>query len=324
MQELTRRNLRAWSMLGQRGTVCGVALIEIMEEYQNSYTLTADLAHLSGLDRVQHMFPERFVNVGIAEQNMIGIAAGLAAEGNVVFATTYATFLTMRCYEQIRHHMGYQHMNIKLIGSAAGVEMGMSGNTHYTYEDIAIMRAIPNITVVSPADPAEAYQIMHQAAATEGPMYIRLTGGMNQQMVTKCEDSDIQIGKSKELQSGTDAAVIFAGNIAGTVQKAAELLEGEGISTSVIDMHTIKPLDTKQLENQMGKKIVVTVEEHSIIGGLGGVVSEYYAQFEQHPKVVRIGVEDQFLHPAGKELLLETAGLTQQKIYERIRKELNR
>ena len=202
-------------MLGQRGTVCGVALIEIMEEYQNSYTLTADLAHLSGLDRVQHMFPERFVNVGIAEQNMIGIAAGLAAERNVVFATTYATFLTMRCYEQIRHHMGYQHMNIKLIGSAAGVEMGMSGNTHYTYEDIAIMRAIPNITVVSPADPAEAYQIMHQAAATEGPMYIRLTGGMNQQIITKCEDGGIQIGKSKELQSGTDVAVIFAGNIFG-------------------------------------------------------------------------------------------------------------
>lgn len=214
-------------MLGQRGTVCGVALIEIMEEYQNSYTLTADLAHLSGLDRVQHMFPERFVNVGIAEQNMIGIAAGLAAEGNVVFATTYATFLTMRCYEQIRHHMGYQHMNIKLIGSAAGVEMGMSGNTHYTYEDIAIMRAIPNITVVSPADPAEAYQIMHQAAATEGPMYIRLTGGMNQQMVTKCEDSDIQIGKSKELQSGTDAAVILQAILQGRYKRRQNCLRAK-------------------------------------------------------------------------------------------------
>lgn len=321
MKEVTRKNARTWSMLGQRGTVCGVALPELMEQEDDIYVLTADLAHLSGLERVQNRFPKRFINVGIAEQNMIGIAAGLAAEGNVVFATTYATFLTMRCFEQVRHHLGYQKMNIKLIGSSAGLAMGMSGNTHYTYEDIAIMRAIPNMTILSPADATEAYYAVNYAAKIDGPVYIRLTGGLNEPIVYQNEYA-YRIGKSVVLKTGEDIALVTTGDMASVALTVAQNLENDGIAAAVINMHTIKPLDEEQLKLVGDKKIVVTIEEHSVIGGLGSAVAEYYARTKGATRVLTMGIEDEFLHPASREYLLRQAGLDVTGIYERIRKEL--
>jgi len=198
-----------------------------MKEKENCYVITADLAHLSGLDRVKQNYPDRLINVGIAEQNMIGVAAGLAFEGNLVFATTYATFISMRSYEQIRHHLGYQKANVKIIGSASGLAMGMSGNTHYSYEDIAIMRAIPNMTVISPADASEAYQAVYAADEQEGPMYIRLSGNLNEKVLYQ-EPYDFQIGKAVTMKKGKDIVIIATGGSVSESIYAAEKLEEKG------------------------------------------------------------------------------------------------
>lgn len=323
MQKIDKKNGRMWSRLGQRGTVCGAALPELMKEKENCYVITADLAHLSGLDRVKQNYPDRLINVGIAEQNMIGVAAGLAFEGNLVFATTYATFISMRSYEQIRHHLGYQKANVKIIGSASGLAMGMSGNTHYSYEDIAIMRAIPNMTIISPADASEAYQAVYAADEQEGPMYIRLSGNLNEKVLYQ-EPYDFQIGKAVTMKKGKDIVIIATGGSVSESMYAAEKLEEKGICPTVLNMHTIKPLDMETLKEYSKEKLIVTVEEHNIIGGLGSAVAEFLTSLKNPPLQLRIGIEDEFLHPGGYEYLKQNAGLDADGICRRIEALLRR
>lgn len=321
MQLFSKKNIRLWSMLGQRGTVCGVALPEIMEENTNCYALTADLGQTSGLNRVMEQFPERFVNVGIAEQNLIGVAAGLAFDGNVPVATTFATFLTMRCFEQIRHNLGYQKANVKLLGGAAGFAMGMFGNTHYAYEDIALMRQIPNMTVIAPADATEAYFAFYQAMKTDGPVYIRLSDGANSKIVYR-EAFDYKIGQGVCMKEGYEVVIIATGGMVNDALEAAELLLKYGIQAEVVNMHTIKPLDKATLEKYLGWRLIVTVEEHSMIGGLGSAVAEYYAAFSNKPKQIIIGVEDRFSMPGDQEYVKKINGLDDENIAERIRREI--
>lgn len=323
MQEITRRNSRIWSRLGQRGTVCGVALPEIVSEQQNCYVITADLAHLSGLDRIRQNFPERFLNTGIAEQNMIGAAAGLAYEGNIVFATTYATFLSMRCYEQIRHNLGYQSANVKLIGSTAGLAMGMSGNTHYAFEDIAIMRVIPNMTIVSPADAAEAYQAVYQAACYDGPVYLRLTGNLNIPVLYQ-EPYQFQIGKAVLMRQGKGVILIASGVCVSDALKAADELKKDGIHSAVINMHTIKPLDVLAISEYLQEDLIVTIEEHYVVGGLGGAVAEYLSSVCHAAHLLRIGINDKFVHPTDYESLKENNELNVEGISKRIKLELKK
>jgi len=322
MQEIDRKNIRLWSMLGQRGTICGVALPEIMEKRKNCYVLTADLGHTSGLGRVMEQYPARFVNVGIAEQNLIGVAAGLAFDDNVAIATTFATFLTMRCFEQVRHNLGYQKANVKLLGGASGFAIGMFGNTHYAYEDVALMRVIPNMTIVAPADAAEAYFAIHAAAEKEGPFYIRLSDGANSSIVYT-QPYEFEVGKAVCLQEGSEVLLIACGGIVYDTLRAAEELEKLGIRPTVLNMHTIKPLDKEALERYLDYKAVFTIEEHSIIGGLGGAVAEYYATRERHPRLIRIGVEDRFSEPGEQGYVKRINGLDAEGIAERIKKELN-
>lgn len=317
MQEINKRNSRTWSRLGQRGTVCGVALPEMLKEQEGYYVITADLAHLSGLDRIKKNFPQKFINVGIAEQNMIGVASGLAYEGNTVFATTYATFLSMRGYEQIRHNLGYQRANVKLIGSASGLAMGMSGNTHYSYEDMAIMRAIPNMVVVSPADAAEAYQAIYCAANQEGPVYIRLSGNLNEPVIYS-EPYNFQLGKAVILKQGEDIVLIATGEVVADALCAAERLDSYGISSAVVNMHTIKPLDEEAIKRYFHAKCLFTIEEHSVIGGLGSAVAEFLASQKDSPLQIRMGVKDQFLHPADHGFLKQKCGLDADGIYEKV------
>lgn len=321
MQTINNRTIKTWSRLGQKGTVCGIALPEIMAEQNNVYVLTADLGHLSGLERIKKSFSSRYINVGIAEQNMIGIAAGIAMEGNIVYATTYATFLTMRCYEQIRHNLGYQNANVKLIGSAAGFVMGMSGNTHYSYEDISIMRSIPNITVISPADATEAYQALYAANQHEGPVYLRLTGSLDEKIIYS-EPYQFEIGKANVLMTGSDVLLVATGNIVSTALEAARILENNGYKPAVINMHTIKPLDTDILEQYFNVPYIFSIEEHSIIGGLGSAIAEYIAESSLSAQLVRIGIPDQFVRPGNYEDILENAGLTAHNIYRRIAEKL--
>lgn len=321
MQEIIKKNMRTWSRLGQRGTVCGVALPEVAENHENLFVMTADLAQLSSLERFKNSYPDRFFNVGIAEQNMIGIAAGFAFEGNNVFATTYATFLSMRCYEQIRHNLGYQGANVKLVASSAGMAMGMSGNTHYTIEDIAIMRAIPNMLVLSPADAAEAYQMIHTLADYDGPAYIRLTGNLNQPIVTE-EKAEFAIGQGKIVREGNDVAIIATGNSVYDAMEASHKLVENGINVKVVNMSCIKPLDQRVLEKCLNTALIVTVEEHSIIGGLGGAVAEALSKLQSHPRLKIIGIEDCFLRPANYGYLKQQMGLDGESIAASIKHEL--
>lgn len=317
--EFTLSKARMWSRLGQRGTICGVILPELAKTHENLWVITADLGLLSGLDRFRRENPGRFINTGIAEQNMIGVAAGLAMEGNLAFATTYASFITMRAFEQIRHNLGYQKCNIKLIGSAAGLAMGMSGNTHYAMEDIALMRTVPNMTVLSPADSVEAAKMTEALAESDDPAYMRLTGGLNCPMVYH-EDYDFQIGRGIVLKEGKDAALIASGTMVSETLKAAELLEKDGVSCTIVDMHTIKPLDMDLLRRLFAShSLIVTIEEHSVIGGLGGAVAEAKAGLSNMPPQLILGLPDAFGKAADGKYLLEQYGLTAGRIAEKIR-----
>jgi len=314
MQDLNKRNFIAWSRLGQRGSIFGIALPEIAQEKTNLRVVTADLGFSSGLDRFKKAWPNRYINVGIAEQNMIGIAAGLAKEGNCVFSTTFATFCSLRSLEQIRHNLGYMKFNVKVIGSSAGFAIGMFGNTHYAIEDIAVMRAIPNMTVISPADATEAYLAAFAASETDAPTYIRLTGQMNCPMVYK-ESYSFDIGKGVVLKNGTDIALIGAGTMVHEILGAADILEEKGISCSVINMHTIKPLDTDLLDKVFREhRLIVTVEEHSVIGGLGSAVAEYKSIKANAPRQFIIGIPDYFGKAGEYQYLLEQYGLTAKQI----------
>lgn len=318
MMEITPRNIRTWSMLGQRGAAFTMALPEIAAEQKNVMVLTADLSLLSGLERFKEAYPEQFLDVGIAEQNMIGIAAGLAKEGNCVFATTYATFITMRSFEQIRNNLGVMGFNVKVIGSAAGVSMGTSGNCHHSIEDIALMRAIPGMQVVAPADALEAIKVMHAISKTDKPAYVRLTGNLNCPCVYK-EDYEFQIGKGIVLNEGKDIAIIAIGTMVSEAIEACKRLKGQGINSTVVNMHTVKPLDYELIAQIAGThSAIYTLEEHSVIGGLGSAVAECISGLGIATKLTRLGFQDEYSVLGSYEYILEKNGLNAEGIVGRI------
>lgn len=317
MIEITSKNTRIWSRLGPSGAL-GVAALELVAENPNVLMLTADLAFFSGLERLKEQYPDRLYNFGIAEQNMIGAAGGLAKEGFIPFASTYASFAASRCADQMRVNMSYMKLPIKLIGLTAGFGAGILGATHMSVEDIAIMRSLPNITVISPADCTEIIKSMLAAAGSSEPTYIRLTGPVNTPIIYK-EDYEFEIGKAVPLVSGTDVCMIAAGSVVYQTLEAAKILEEKGISCSVINMHTIKPLDTAMLDQViLSHKLIVTVEEHSIFGGLGGAVAEYIAGKNHNVGFEIIGMKDFFPCAGDYYYQLEQSGLTALQISERI------
>lgn len=312
MLKINSANARIWSKLGSRGTM-GLAMLEHGHR-ENLMVLTADLAKTSGLERFKIAYPEKFLNMGIAEQNMLGFAGGMAKEGHSVFVTTFANFATMRSYEQMRLNLGYMGLNVKVIGIGSGLAMAMFGNTHYGIEDIALMRAIPNLTVVSPADGVEIVKTINAAAEYDGPMYIRLTGVTNNPIVYK-DDYDFQIGKAITLKEGSDITIVATGTMVHPSLEAAEILEQLGISSTVVNMHTIKPLDTSVIEKACKtSKLIVTVEEHSVVGGLGGAVAEFKATLPQAPRQLFIGLPDKFGKSGDYKYMLNKYGLTGEKI----------
>lgn len=319
--KVTSANIRAWSRLGQRGSAFGIAMPEIVSERNNVKLLTADLALLSGMDRFITAYPNNFLNVGIAEQNMIGIAAGLAMEGDCVFATTYASFIAVRSLEHVRQHLSHLKCNVKIVGSSAGVVAAKSGVSHWATEDLAFTRVLPNLQVFSPADALETIKVMQYAASVDTPMYIRLSGGLNCPIVYK-EDYEFVPGKIQALHEGEDIAIIATGLMVSEALKAAELLEQQNISCSVFNMHTIKPLDTEGLADIFQNyKMIVTVEEHNVLGGMGSAVAEYKAQFSNMPKQVFIGFQDSFAEAGAQRYIWEQVGLTDTLIAKRIEEE---
>ncbi len=316
MIEFNRHNIRTWSLLGSGGALSSAAM-ELGENKPEVLMMTADLRDYSGLKRFGQTYPERMINVGIAEQNLIGVAAGLAKEGFIPFANTYASFCTSRCADQIRVNMAYMKLPIKVIGLSAGLGAGVLGATHMAIEDLAVMRSLPNMTVLSPADCTEMIKAILAASETPDPTYIRLTGPMNMPIVYH-EDYDYQIGKAIEIRKGRDLCLMATGSMVYHSVRAAEILAEAGISCQVVNMHTVKPLDTESVDRALDKKMIVTVEEASVIGGLGSAVSEYLAPRTEKPLQIMIGIPDSFPHAGSYNYLLEQCRLTGKQIAESI------
>ena len=316
--KITKSKAKLWSKLGSRA-VFGMALTELAEEYPDFYAVSGDLCRSSGLSRFQEKYPDRFINMGIAEQNMIGVAGGLAKNGMMVFATSFAPFITMRAAEQVRMNLGYMQLNVKIVGLGAGLVMSGLGNSHYGLEDVSVVRSIPNITVISPADCGAIAKLLEAVLQFPEPAYIRLTGGSDNPIVYN-DDCDFTIGKANRLSEGSDIAIIATGTMVYQSLKAAEILSQQNISTSLIDMHTIKPLDTNCIDTLLSHKLIVTVEEHTIVGGLGSAVAEYLAPRKTKPPHLIIGINDKFPSAGSYAYLLDQCGLTPEKIATQILK----
>lgn len=321
MKEITRREVKLWSRLGARA-VYGQAILEMASIRDDFYVMSADLGQSSGLTRFRDEYKDRYINSGIAEQNMIGVAAGLAKDGSCVFASSFSPFVTMRACEQVRMDMGYMQLNIKTIGLGSGLIMSQLGNSHYGIEDSAVMRAIPGITIIEPADGVEIFKAVEALCDYKGPAYLRLTGGPDLPVVYDC-DFDYQIGKSIKLSWGKDICIIATGTMVYYAKKAADLLQEKGISSTVLDMHTIKPLDCEAINNEMEKKLIVTIEEASVVGGLGSAVAEFLANKKDKPPQLLLGIQDVFPHAGNYEYLLRECGLTPEQITESILEYLN-
>jgi len=314
---INEANIKIWSKIGSRATF-GLTALELGNTIDDLMVLTADLSTSAGLERFKKTFPNKFLDVGIAEQNMMGIAAGLASEGFKVITTTIAPFQTMRCCEQIRVNLGYMRQNVCMIGIGSGIAFGTLGYTHCCLEDVGIMRSIPGITVISPADCAETVKTVLAAIQHNGSVYIRLTGAINNPVVHK-DDYNFEIGRAITLREGSDITIVAAGTMVYESLKAADILSGQGISAAVINMHTLKPLDTSVIEKACElSKLIVTVEEHSIIGGLGSAVAEYKAGLKRSPPQIILGLPDKFGKSGEYKCLLEDDGLTSQHIAKKI------
>ncbi len=293
--QLNNKLAHIYSKLGQRGAIFGIGVTDVAAKDKHFVVLTADLATLSGLERYQKMYPGQFLNVGIAEQNMLGISAGLCAEGFHPVVTTYATFLTMRACEQIRHFMGYMALPIVAVGGGAGLCQGFAGNTHYTIEDISMMRAIPNLSIFSPADAASAVGIFKMAMKQSRPTYIRLTGNLNCPIVYQ-NDIDFEYGGSHWVYGTVpeDIVIMACGTMVKTAIKTAEILTQSGRNVSVVDMYSLKPVDVKRIRECTCAKLVVSLEEHNRMGGLGAIIAEVLTTQPNSPHLLRLGIHDSF------------------------------
>ena len=298
----------------------GNALAELGEKY-DFVVLDADLAAATKTGTFKKKFPERFFDCGIAEGNMMTVAAGLAAAGKTPFASTFAMFAAGRAFEQIRNSIGYPHLNVKSGATHAGITVGEDGATHQCLEDIATMRTIPGMTIINPADATEARLAVEAALNFDGPVYLRF--GRLAVPVMFDGDYKFEIGKGVQLADGNDVTIIATGIMVDMALKAKDMLASEGISARVINIHTIKPLDEEiVVKAAMETGAIVTAEEHNVIGGLGGAVAETVCEKCPVP-VVRVGVEDKFGHSGKVPALLEMYGLTPENIVEKAKKAIS-
>lgn len=300
----------------------GNALAELGKEHDNLVVLDADLAGATKTATFKKAFPDRFYDCGIAEANLMGIAAGLSTTGLVPFASTFAMFAAGRAFEQVRNSIGYPHLNVKIGATHAGISVGEDGATHQCNEDIALMRTIPGMTIINPSDDVEARAAVRAAYEMEGPVYLRF-GRLAVPVINDGEDYKFEIGKGVTLRDGKDVAIIATGLCVNSALEAAKLLEADGIDARVINIHTIKPIDEELIikaAKEVGK--VVTVEEHSIIGGLGGAVCEVLSENAPVP-VKRIGVNDVFGESGPAVKLLEKYGLDGKGVYESVKAFMN-
>lgn len=317
-----KRDIRTFSMLGSRRAFW-YKITESAAQDENLIVMTADLSRGNGLEKFQQNYPEQFYNVGIAEQNMIGIAAGMAKVGMNVFATTFSTFITARCFDQIRINLGYMNFPIKLVGRGSGLCNATAGPSHYAVEDFSIMRSLSNITVATPADAFEAVKLAEAAVNYNQPMYVRLNDSVNTPAVYK-DDYDFEIGKAIVLQEGADITIFATGTMVYQALQTAKMLADENISAAVVNIHTIKPLDIETIKKYSAdKKFIVSVEEHNKIGGLGSAIAEIISEQKNSPQLFRIGLPDCYIKAASYEFLLNKYNLTAEKICATIKQKFS-
>jgi len=296
----------------------GKALVDLAAQNPDVVVLDADLAGSTRTKKFQEVAPKRFFEMGIAEADMIGVASGLASAGKIPFASTFGVFATGRCWDQIRVSVAYPHMNVKIVATHCGITVGEDGATHQALEDIAIMRVLPNMTVIVPSDAYETYAAVMAAAEFEGPVYIRLA--RSSVPVVNGENVKFSIGKAQVLREGTDISMIACGQMVAGCLKAADILEKDGISAEVLNMSTIKPMDYKALYDSVLKTgAVLTAEEHSVVGGLGSAVAEFLCEVLPTP-LSRIGIHDTFGESGAPAELMEKYGLGVSDIVAEARK----
>ena len=301
----------------------GEALIELAKTNENIVVLDADLAAATKTGVFKKAYPERFIDCGIAECNMVSIAAGLATCGKIPFAASFAMFSAGRAFEQVRNSVCYPKLNVKIVGSHAGISVGEDGATHQCCEDIALMRAIPGMTVINPCDHYEMMAAVKAMAENDGPCYVRL-GRLAVESVNNNDDYKFELGKGITLKDGNDITIVATGLLVQEAVKAAKVLEAEGINARVINIHTIKPLDEELIikaAKETGR--IVTCEEHNVIGGLGEAVSSLLC--EKYPvPVTKIGVNDVFGHSGPAVDLLKQFGLSAENITATVKKVLGK
>lgn len=297
----------------------GSALAEFGAVYENLVVLDADLSKSTKTSTFKDKFPERHINCGIAEANMMAVAAGLATTGKVVFASSFAMFAAGRAFEQIRNSIGYPHLNVKIGATHAGLSVGEDGATHQCCEDIGLMRTIPGMVIINPADAVEARAAVEAAIKYDGPVYLRF-GRLAVPVINDTPDYSFEIGKGITLKNGKDVTIMATGLMVPEALRAKELLAADGIDARIVNIHTIKPID-RELIKTCAKETgaIVTAEEHNIIGGLGSAVTEVVC--EEYPvPVVRLGVEDVFGKSGPAKDVLEYFGLTAENIAQKARK----
>ena len=320
--EINEKNIKMWYNIGPRAKV-GLTALDLAKKIENLMVVTCDVSTSAGLDRYRKKFPDKFLDLGIAEQNMVAVAAGLSSEDFKVITTTFAPFQTMRCCEQIKVNLGYMKQKVCMIGIASGLVLGNLGYTHCCIEDIGILRSIPNLTIVSPADSLETIKAIEKSVEHSQSVYIRITGSANNPIVNK-EDYDFTIGKTITIREGEDVIIFSSGTMVYESIKAAEELKKNKINVKVVNVHTIKPINYSEiLKHINNKKLIITAEEHNIIGGLGSAISEVVASVGTKSRLIRIGIQDQYDKGGSYEYLKNKNGLNSQKIVNEILKNLN-
>lgn len=296
----------------------GEALRDLAEEYKELVVLDADLAAATKTGIFKKAYPERFFDCGIAEANMMGVAAGLASCGKIPFASTFAMFAAGRAFEIVRNSIGYPHLNVKIGATHAGISVGEDGATHQCNEDIALMRTIPGMTIINPCDDVEAKAAVKAALNFNGPVYMRF-GRLAVPVINDRETYKFELGKGIVMKDGTDITIVATGLMVNEAVEAAKTLESEGISARVVNIHTIKPLD-KELICKCAKEtgVIVTAEEHSVIGGLGAAVSEAVTECCPVP-VIKIGVNDEYGYSGPAVELLKKFGLSADNIVAKVK-----
>lgn len=311
-------NVKLLSMAGQGGSAFGIGLMNLMEKRDDIVVLSSDMSTPAGLDKFKAAHPDRFINVGIAEQNMIGMAAGLADEGFKPICVAQACFISMRSFEPIRQFCGYMGLPLVLVGIGSGLSLQYMGNTHYALEDIALMHTIPEMVIEAPCDSLEAMKSLEAAVDSKHPVYIRLFGGTGIPAVHQ-DDINYEIGRAINIREGKDVCIVATGSMVNNALQASKILSEEnGIECEVIDMHTIYPLDFDIMKGSFNYKLIVSVEEHRGVGGLGSSIKEALSGIKNTPPHISMAVQQAYPAPGSYPYMLKEVGLDFENIVKTV------